>query len=85
MIFSESHGPGFDLIVCAYTGPPGDCQECGFCSDGCRYARLDREDRHQAALQARRDAEDAFGRELVRPRSLGHTDEEIDEMLKDMP
>lgn len=80
-------------IVCAYTGVPGDCQECGghdetgggFCGDDCRDARLDREERHKAAVQARRDADDAFGREADRLRALGHTDLEIDDMLKDLP
>jgi hypothetical protein len=80
-------------IVCAYVGVPGDCQECGFhdptgtgfCSHDCRAERADRVARQDAAVQARRDADDAFGREADKLRALGHTDEEIDEMLKEMP
>lgn len=80
-------------IVCIYTGIPGDCSECGFydptysgfCSDECRDARLDREERYKAEVQARRDADDAFGREVDQLRALGHTDEQIDELLKGMP
>lgn len=80
-------------IVCAYTGPPGECQECGgfdntgtgFCSHDCRADRADREARHRAADRARRAADDAFGREAERLRTLGHADAEIDELLKGMP
>jgi predicted ATP-dependent serine protease len=80
-------------FVCAYMGVPGDCQECGFhdptytgfCSHECREARAGREERHRAADQDRRDADDAFGREADRLKALGHTDLEIDEMLKGMP
>lgn len=86
--------PNSDLhIVCAYTGVPGDCSECGgwdpthsgFCGDDCRDARLDREERHRAEAQARRDADDAFGREADRLRAAGHTDVEVDELLEGMP
>lgn len=80
-------------IVCAYTGVPGDCSECGgldptgtgFCCHDCAQARADRAERHAAERQARRDREDAFGREVDRLRSLGHSDEEIDLMLAEMP
>lgn len=80
-------------FVCLYTGVPGECQECGFhdptgtgwCSHDCRQAYEDRGAQIQANVQARRDADDAFGREADRLRGLGHTDEEIDEMLKGMP
>lgn len=80
-------------FVCAYTGPPEACRECGgfdatgagFCSHDCAAAWADRGKRLEAADQARRDADDAFGREADRLRTEGHTDEEIDEILKDMP
>lgn len=80
-------------IVCVYTGNPNDCPECGghnptgqqFCSHDCAADRADREARREAAVQARRDAEDAFAVEVERLRGLGHTDHEIDELLKDMP
>jgi hypothetical protein len=80
-------------VVCVYTGVPGECQECGgydptgtgFCSHDCRASRALSDARQEAAVQARRDADDAFGREADKLRALGHTDEEIDEMLKEMP
>jgi hypothetical protein len=80
-------------IVCVYTGIPGDCSECGghdatgtgWCSHDCRQAFEGRGAQIRANIQARRDADDAFGREADRLRSVGHTDEEIDEMLKEMP
>lgn len=80
-------------FTCAYTGVPGDCQECGFhdptytgfCSHECRQRRADREAAQDAEVQARRDADDAYGREVDRLKALGHTDQEIDELLKGMP
>jgi len=80
-------------LVCVYTGYPGDCSEfggydptgTGFCSHDCRAERADRMARREAAIQALRDADDAFGREVDRLRALGHTDLEIDELLKRMP
>jgi hypothetical protein len=80
-------------FFCAYTGVPGDCSECGgydptytgFCSHECRESRAVADQRHDAAVQARRDADDAFGREADKLRALGHTDSEIDELLKRMP
>jgi hypothetical protein len=80
-------------VVCLYQGVPGDCSECGgfdptgtgFCCHDCRAARADREARQAAEVQARRDREDAFGREVDRLRALGHADEEIDVMLAGMP
>lgn len=80
-------------IVCAYLGPPGDCSECGghdptgtrLCSHDCAQARADRAAKQDAAAQARRDADDAFGREADRLKALGHTDVEIDDLLKGMP
>ena len=86
--------PNHDLhVVCVYTGIPGDCQECGgwdatgtgFCSRDCRADRADRMARREAAIRALEDADDACGREAERLRALGHTDLEIDKMLKDMP
>lgn len=80
-------------FLCAYTGVPGDCAECGghdptgtgWCSHDCRQAFEDRGAQAEAQQQARRAADDAFGREADRLRTLGHTDREIDELLKDMP
>jgi hypothetical protein len=82
-----------NTFVCLYMGYPGDCQECGghdptgtgFCSHDCRTDRADRLARRDAAVQALQEADDEFGREADRLRALGHTDEEIDEMLKEMP
>lgn len=84
---------GVSHIVCAYTGVPGDCQECGghdptgtgFCCHDCATARAERVERQDAERQARRDREDAFGREVDRLRGLGHSDVEIDLMLAGMP
>lgn len=80
-------------IVCVYMGPPGECSECGgfdetgtgFCSPDCHADRADREARWRSAVQARRDADDAFGRAAELLHAKGHTDEEIDELLKGMP
>lgn len=80
-------------FVCAYTGVPGECQECGgydrtgtgFCGHDCRDSRATNDARQEAEGQARRDADDAFGLEAERLKALGHTDQEIDELLKDMP
>ncbi len=80
-------------FVCAYMGRPDECPECGghnetgdrFCSHDCaadhdtRVAHLDRE------RQASRDQAAAFGREVDRLRALGHTDQEIDVLLAEMP
>lgn len=82
-------GPTF---ICAYTGHPGDCAECGghditgtgWCSHDCRNAYEQRGAQIRANIQARRDADDAFGREADRLRTLGHTDQEIDELLAGM-
>ena len=79
-------------IVCAYTGPPDTCAECGgydptgtgFCSHDCRADFHTRGDRHEAERLARRAADDAFGVEADKLRAQGHTDQEIDELLKDM-
>jgi hypothetical protein len=79
-------------IVCAYLGPPGECSECGghdptdtgFCCHDCAAAPAERVERQDDERQARRDREDAFGREVDRLRGLGHSDEEIGEMLKEM-
>lgn len=87
---TANEGPS---IVCAYFGPPSECAECGghddtgtgFCSHDCRAGWADRGVRLEAAAQARRDADDAFGREADRLRAQGHTDMEIDELLKGMP
>lgn len=84
-------------IVCAYFGNPADCPECGgavptpgarqdrFCGDDCASASLDRAAAQQAAQDARRAREDAFGVEVDRLRALGHTDVEIDVLLEGMP
>lgn len=80
-------------IVCAYGGVPGDCSECGghddtgtgLCSTVCRQARADREAGHAAADAARRAAEDAYGAEVTRLHDLGHTYEQIDQLLKEWP
>ncbi len=83
----------FPEIVCVYTGPPNQCGECGghdetgtgFCSPDCQADRAERAAQHRDALERRRAAEDAFAAEVQRLRAAGHTDEQIDEMLKDWP
>ncbi len=80
-------------IVCCYMGDPNECPECGgfndtgqqFCSHDCAAAWADRAADHERQAQARRDNEEAFGREVDRLRTAGHTDEEIDVMLAGMP
>ena len=80
-------------VVCAFTGIPGDCQECGghdptgtgFCSHDCRAARADREARHEAERQAQRENEAAFAAAVDQLRERGHSDEEIDDILKGWP
>lgn len=84
-------------FACAYFGDPSECPECGgsiqapgarqdrFCGDDCAASHADRVAAQERAQQARRDREDAFGREVNRLRGLGHTDEEIDVMLAGMP
>lgn len=84
-------------IVCAYSGRPDECPECGgfvrrpgergdqFCSDDCAADYADRTTAQDAAAQARRDADDAFGREVARLRAAGHSYEEIDVLLAGMP
>lgn len=85
------------MIVCAYTGDPEECPECGgsvpapgarqdrFCGDDCAASYADRCGALEAAQQARRDRVAAFGVEVDRLRALGHTDVEIDVLLKGMP
>jgi hypothetical protein len=84
-------------VVCAYFGNPADCHECGgfvpspgarqdrFCGDACAASYSDRAAALDAAQQARRAREDAFGAEVDRLRGLGHSDEEIDVLLAGMP
>lgn len=84
-------------FVCAYTGDPSECPECGgfipapgarqdgFCGDDCAASYAARVAAQDAARQARRGRADAFGREVARLRGLGHTDEEIDLLLADIP
>lgn len=80
-------------FICAYFGPPGECSECGgydptgtgICSHDCGHSRAVRVARMEADEQARRDADDAFGREVDRLRALGHSDTEIDALLRAMP
>lgn len=84
-------------IVCAYYGNPADCPECGgsisspgtrqdpFCDDDCAASYSDRAAAQDAAQQARRAREDAFGVEVDRLRGLGHGDVEIDVLLAGMP
>lgn len=82
-----------NAFVCLYQGVPGDCQECGgldktgtgFCGEDCRADRQDRIDAQDAAVRARRAAEDAFAAEVDRLRGLGHSDEECDRLLVNMP
>jgi hypothetical protein len=88
-----SEMPQAVAIVCAYTGPPNECVECGgydqtgtgFCSHDCHADFADRGRQSEAALAKRRADDDAFAEEANRLRLLGHGDEEIDELLKDMP
>lgn len=80
-------------FVCAYFGRSDECQECGFfnetgtkfCSTECEANQAERVARMDAAVQRRRDQDDAFGAECERLRALGHTDAEIDELTKGMP
>lgn len=80
-------------FVCLYTGPADTCTECGgfdptgtgFCEHECRESFEAHGERMKAEQQARRDADDAFGRAADELRALGHTDEEIDELLRGMP
>lgn len=80
-------------IVCVYTGIPGECPVCGgpnntgtpFCHPDCEEAFHDRRDQHRAAVDQERADNAAFAAEAERLRGLGHTDPEIDLLLKDMP
>lgn len=80
-------------FVCVYTGRPDDCPECGgfnntghqYCSHECAASYADRAARHEVAEQARRDREDAFGREVERLRALGYEYDEMDAMLAGWP
>lgn len=84
---------GLPQVVCLYTGPPNQCTECGghdetgtgFCSPACQDARAERVAEHRDQDARRRAAEDAFAAEVDRLRAAGHSDEHIDEMLKDWP
>lgn len=79
--------------VCAYMGRADECHECGgfnqtgtqFCSHDCAASRADRVAEMDAARQARRDREKAFGVAADELRAQGHTDEEIDVLLAGMP
>jgi hypothetical protein len=80
-------------FVCLYTGPPGECCECGgydptgsgLCSFECVESRQAGIDRQDAERDARRAADDKYGTEVDRLRALGHTYEEIEQLLKDWP
>lgn len=80
-------------FVCAYFGPPNQCQECGgldetgtgFCDLECRESRALRDERRDAAEVARRAAEDAFAAEVARLRAEGRSYEECDRLLAHMP
>lgn len=80
-------------FVCVYTGRADECMECGgfnqtgdrFCSHECAGSYADRAAVQEAEVQARRDREDAFGRECDRLRALGYGDVEIDALLIGMP
>lgn len=84
-------------IVCAYFGNPAECPECGgsvpapgarqdrFCGDDCAASYADHCAALEAAQQARRAREAAFGREVDQLHGLGHTDVEIDALLAGMP
>lgn len=76
--------------LCLYL-PAGECVECGgladperaddFCSDFCAASYGDNLARIEASDKARRDAEDAYGREVTRLRGRGFSYEEIDDIL----
>jgi hypothetical protein len=76
-------------IVCAYFGRADECPECGgfndtgtqFCSHDCAASFAERGVRMAAEQQKRRDDDAAFGAEVDRLRSLGHSYDEIDELL----
>ncbi len=80
-------------VVCVYMGRPDECPECGgmyegaakFCSHDCGASWADRGAAHERERHARRDADAAYGAEVDRLRQLGHTDTEIDAMLRNMP
>jgi hypothetical protein len=73
-------------FVCAYTGVPGDCSECGghdptgtgWCSHECREARAERVAGQRAVLDARRAEEAAFAVFVEECRRDGLADEQID-------
>lgn len=83
------------IVVCGYTGNPGECPECGGinetgmprCSPACDDSYHERVQEHADALQVRRDADDAFAEAVARLRAEHPelTDEQIDEQLRGMP
>ena len=76
-------------FVCIYMGRADECPECGgynitgtkFCSHECADSYDQRQQENAALMQARRDEEDAFGREVARLRALGHSYEECDRIM----
>ena len=80
-------------FMCLYKGPSGECSECGgydptgtgLCSHDCGESRARRVALLDAAEQQRRDADDAYGREVDRLHAAGHSYTEIDQMLQGMP
>lgn len=80
-------------FICLYFGRPDECPECGgfndtgtrFCSHECAADWDERGRQIEAEAQARRDRDDAFGRECERLRALGHTDAEIDALTASLP
>ena len=80
-------------VVCLYQGRPDECPECGgfnetgtrFCSHDCAASWDERVATLEAARVERRRREDAFAAAAQELRDLGHTDEEIDQMLAGMP
>jgi hypothetical protein len=80
-------------IVCLYFGRPDECRECGgfnetgdpYCSHDCADSAAARAAEADEAVRSRRAREEAFAVEGARLRALGHSDEEIDVLLADMP
>ncbi len=76
-------------FVCLYMGRSDECPECGgfndtghrFCSHDCAANFDERGRQIEAVQQARRDEEDAYGREVDRLWALGYDYEEMDALL----
>jgi hypothetical protein len=80
-------------FFCAYQGSPYECTECGgvkpgdlpYCCHECAASAAARAERHRREIADQRARADAFGREVDRLRAAGHTYQQIDELLKDVP